>query len=76
MIPTRHSQITDADPRLEPFVAELNHVRYEPLSPVGIELRDRYEAAVYSVLFGHRTLEEGLIQGQQRMTKVLRWYGY
>ncbi len=75
MIPTRHSQLSGADPRLEPFISELPHVAYEPSTPVGIELRDRYEAAVYSILFGHRSIEEGLKQGQARMTKVLRWYG-
>lgn len=78
MIPARHSQITDptfeADALLRPFVAQLDHVRFEPDSPVGIELRDRYEQSIVTALTGIAPVDVALDRAASRMRRVLAWW--
>ncbi len=79
MIPARHSQVEDPaflqNDLLKPFVSQLGWLRFEPNSPAGIELRDRYEQSVITALVGLAPVDDALNDASDRMARVLAWWG-
>ncbi|MEI7635166.1 MAG: ABC transporter substrate-binding protein [bacterium] len=78
MLPTRYSQIRSKEfleqSRAIPFTSQLDRIRFEPASPIGIELRDRYQQTVFSCLAGLFPVQQALARVDGQMNRTIETY--